>query len=127
MPEIGIAETREGKIEGDTLGERVLGAARRARRPVDPLGLAVARERARARMFDEPAEAVTLGRYVVLERIGHGGMGVVYAASDPELDRKIALKVLYADAFGATAAHAERLLREAQALAKLAHPNVVAI
>ena len=70
-----------------------------------------------------------IGRYVVLSELGAGGMGVVYAAYDPELDRKVALKLLHADpgqeAPSPTAQ--TRLLREAQALAKLNHPNVVAI
>jgi tetratricopeptide (TPR) repeat protein/predicted Ser/Thr protein kinase len=66
----------------------------------------------------------TIGRYVVLEVLGEGGMGVVHAAFDPQLDRKVAIKVLR----GASSAEArERLLREAQAMAKLSHPNVVAV
>ncbi|MCX4240885.1 serine/threonine-protein kinase [Paraliomyxa miuraensis] len=66
-----------------------------------------------------------IGRYVVLQRLGAGGMGVVYAAYDPELDRKIALKLLLPGTGGPVAR--ARLLREAQALAKLSHPNVVAL
>jgi tetratricopeptide (TPR) repeat protein/predicted Ser/Thr protein kinase len=71
----------------------------------------------------------TLGRYVLLDRVGAGGMGVVYAAYDPELDRRIALKVLKSDAYGDVMASAgpSRLLREAQAMAKLAHTNVVTV
>jgi tetratricopeptide (TPR) repeat protein/predicted Ser/Thr protein kinase len=74
----------------------------------------------------EPSELV--GRYVVLARVGVGGMGVVYAAYDPELDRKVALKLLAHP--GSSTRHAERrerLLREAQALAKFSHPEIVAI
>jgi eukaryotic-like serine/threonine-protein kinase len=67
-----------------------------------------------------------VGRYVVLDRIGAGGMGVVYAAYDPELDRRVALKLLRPDRFGGEAGRS-RLLREAQALARLTHPNVVAV
>jgi eukaryotic-like serine/threonine-protein kinase len=67
----------------------------------------------------------TVGRYLVLERLGAGGMGVVYTAYDRTLDRKVALKILRRDRSGP---HAEtRLVREAQALAQLAHPNVVAV
>jgi tetratricopeptide (TPR) repeat protein len=66
-----------------------------------------------------------MGRYVLLGRIGSGGMGVVYAAYDPELDRKVALKLLHAEVAGD--AGQARFLREAQALAKLSHPNVVAV
>ncbi|QRK09283.1 tetratricopeptide repeat protein [Archangium violaceum] len=66
----------------------------------------------------------TVSRYVVLERIGQGAMGVVYAAYDPELDRQVALKLLRPEG-----RHVEelrrRLLREAQSLARLSHPNVV--
>ena len=65
----------------------------------------------------------TLGRYIVIERIGQGGMGVVYSAYDPALDRKVAVKLLLGEP-GKTRA---RLLREGQALARLAHPNVVAV
>jgi serine/threonine protein kinase/tetratricopeptide (TPR) repeat protein len=65
-----------------------------------------------------------LGRHVLIERIGGGGMGVVYAAYDPKLDRRVALKLLRPDAARNPHAHAQ-LEREAQALARLAHPNVV--
>jgi tetratricopeptide (TPR) repeat protein len=67
-----------------------------------------------------------LGRFVLLERIGRGGMGVVVLAYDPELERRVALKLVHPEIAGDEAS-AARLLREAQALAKLAHPNVVAI
>jgi len=71
------------------------------------------------------ARGTTVGRYVILDVLGQGGMGVVYAAVDPELDRKVAVKVLRPDASGGEAA--ERLLREGRAIARLAHPNVVAV
>ncbi|MEX1362983.1 MAG: serine/threonine-protein kinase [Nannocystaceae bacterium] len=69
-----------------------------------------------------------IGRYVVLFKEGRGGMGVVYAAYDPQLDRKVAVKVLAkrsrpTDSRGSN----DRMLREAQALARLSHPNVVAV
>ena len=68
-------------------------------------------------------------KYVILERLGQGGMGVVYKAYDPELDRRVALKFLsVSEGEGTTDAGANvRLLREAQALAQLSHPNVVAV
>jgi tetratricopeptide (TPR) repeat protein/predicted Ser/Thr protein kinase len=79
---------------------------------------------------DSRAEALdcgaAVGRYVILDRIGSGGMGVVYAAYDPELDRRVALKLLRPDRFTHEAGRS-RLLREAQALARLTHPNVVAV
>ena len=68
------------------------------------------------------------GRYRILETIGAGGMGVVYAAYDPKLDRRIALKLLRPRADGSRVERAHRtLLQEAQAMARLAHPNVVAV
>jgi formylglycine-generating enzyme required for sulfatase activity/tRNA A-37 threonylcarbamoyl transferase component Bud32 len=70
----------------------------------------------------------TLGRYLVLEQLGAGAMGVVYAAYDPELDRKLAIKVLRPhEGKGDKARRQERLVREAKAMAKLSHPNVGAI
>ncbi len=71
------------------------------------------------------AQPTLLGRYVVLGELGRGGMSVVYAAYDPELDRRVALKVVRADQLSAT--HRARLHREAQALARLSHPNVVTV
>jgi eukaryotic-like serine/threonine-protein kinase len=69
-----------------------------------------------------------VGRYVVVGQLGAGGMGVVYAAYDPELDRKVALKLLREAGRGTdTTEGSARLLREAQALARLSHPNVVAV
>ena len=70
-----------------------------------------------------------VGRYVVLAKLGAGGMGVVYAAYDPELDRKVAVKTLLTDPSGASMATdgRARLLREAQALAKFSHPEIVAV
>jgi len=71
----------------------------------------------------------TIGRYMLLEHIGSGGMGVVFAAYDPDLDRRVALKVLRAHvrrSRGATVGRA-RLLREAQAIATVHHENVIAV
>jgi eukaryotic-like serine/threonine-protein kinase len=75
------------------------------------------------------ARGTNLGRYVLLDPIGKGGLGVVYAAYDPQLDRKVALKLLRPRAnSSATASEGKaRLLREAQAMARLSHPNVVAV
>ncbi len=67
-----------------------------------------------------------VGRLVILSELGKGGMGVVYAAHDPELDRKVALKMILGDRSRDADARL-RLQREAQALAKLAHPNVVTV
>jgi hypothetical protein len=71
-------------------------------------------------------EAARLGRFQIMARIGSGATGVVYQGHDPELDRRIALKVL-GHGGDARIADDPRLLREAQALARLTHPNVVTI
>ncbi|MCY1013657.1 serine/threonine-protein kinase [Nannocystis pusilla] len=76
-----------------------------------------------ARLFPRRA-ALRIGRYTVLDRIGQGGMGVVYAAYDPELDRKVAIKLLGESLAGGAEA---RLVREAQAMARVVHANVVAV
>jgi tetratricopeptide (TPR) repeat protein/predicted Ser/Thr protein kinase len=66
-------------------------------------------------------------RYVILDRLGAGGMGEVFSAYDPELDRKIALKLLRADRVGDDREAATRLLREAQAMARLSHVHVITV
>jgi len=70
-------------------------------------------------------KGMEFGRYRIVHRIGSGGMGTVYSAFDPTLDRTIALKVLHDKVEGADAE--QRLLREAQAMARLSHPNVVTV
>jgi tetratricopeptide (TPR) repeat protein len=77
----------------------------------------------------EPADGVrgaSIGRYLLLQVVGRGGMGVVYAAYDPELDRRIALKLLTASDAGGPISRS-RLVREAKALARVSHPNVVTV
>ncbi|MCH9681243.1 MAG: serine/threonine-protein kinase [Deltaproteobacteria bacterium] len=78
------------------------------------------------RIFGGGDEPPTIGRFALLDRLGEGGMGVVYAAYDEQLDRRIAVKVLgpwvVADRRGRS-----RLLREAKALARLSHPNIVRV
>ncbi len=64
-----------------------------------------------------------VGRYVVRGPLGAGGMGVVYAAHDPDLDRPVALKLLRPELNTART----RLIREGQAIARLRHPNLVTV
>ena len=73
----------------------------------------------------KPGQAA--GRYLVLERLGHGGMSVVYVAYDPQLDRKVALKLMRPDTGESDEQAHARLLREGKAMARLAHPNVVRV
>jgi serine/threonine-protein kinase len=75
---------------------------------------------AEARIFGGNPEPVRLGRFEVSSRLGAGGLGAVYAAHDPSLDRKVALKLLHGDA-------RDDLLGEARAMARLSHPNVVTV
>ncbi|WNG50869.1 tetratricopeptide repeat protein [Archangium minus] len=72
------------------------------------------------------APGSSVSRYVVRERLGSGAMGVVYSADDPELGRRVALKVLRPEGHHREELQ-QRLLREAQSLARLSHPNVVTL
>jgi len=76
-------------------------------------------------LFGAPASPTLVGRFHVQRLVGAGGMGVVYAAHDPQLDRTVALKLIQPMSAGAHAR--DRLLREAQAMARLQHPNVVGV
>ena len=64
-------------------------------------------------------------RYVLLERVARGGMGLIYAARDEKLERRVALKVLDVEDRGGELAR--RLIREAQVLASLEHPGIVPV
>lgn len=70
--------------------------------------------------------AETFGKYFIEKKLGQGGMGSVYLATDPLLNRKVALKVISAAAAGSQEL-IERFQREAQAVAKLKHPNIVQV
>jgi len=72
---------------------------------------------------DVSEQRSTIGRYELRKKLGEGGMGVVYLAHDPDLDRSVAVKLMHGD----SAAHVKRLRKEARSLAKLRHPNVVVV
>jgi tetratricopeptide (TPR) repeat protein/tRNA A-37 threonylcarbamoyl transferase component Bud32 len=74
-----------------------------------------------------PARGATIGRYVIIDQVGAGAMGEVYAAYDSELERKVAIKLLREDVELPGAELRARLAREAKVLAKLSHPNVVPV
>lgn len=80
----------------------------------------VARTQAPARVLER---GHTVGRYVIGDLLGAGAMGRVYSAWEPELDRRVALKLLVDPGVGAR----DRMAREAKAMAKLDHPNVVGV
>ncbi|HSN24967.1 MAG TPA: serine/threonine-protein kinase, partial [Kofleriaceae bacterium] len=71
------------------------------------------------------AAGFTIGHFRIVRELGAGGMGVVFEAYDPDLDRRVAIKVVKGPAASTEAG--ARLIREAQAMAKLAHPHVVAV
>src|SRR5215471_19257608 len=76
-----------------------------------------------------PNRGLAPGRYKLVEKLGVGGMGVVYLAEDPQLGRQVAIKLMDPKTSGTQSASEGRgrLLREAQALAQLSHPNVIAV
>ncbi len=85
------------------------------------------RETLAGKLFgNEAAEVVRVGRYVIVERLGQGAFGAVYSAYDPKLDRRVAVKVI---PFPPDTPREDRdkMLLEGRALARVAHPNVVAI
>ena len=70
-----------------------------------------------------------IGRYLVIGELGQGGLGLVYLAYDPDLDRRVAVKILRTRASRGSDAtlHKIRLMREAKAMAQFSHPNIVAV
>jgi tetratricopeptide (TPR) repeat protein len=73
------------------------------------------------------ASGTKLGRFVVLARVGSGGMGEVYSAYDPELDRRVAIKLLRADVAGSGEVAEARLRREARTMARIVDRNLVTV
>ncbi len=113
MPEAGPKVDVDAPTEQSPLGGRP---------DDDELALDVAQARIAAKLFGATNE-VALGRYKLLEQVGRGGMGVVWGAWDPELERRVAIKLV--DHVRADARL--RIVDEARALAKLSHPNVVPV
>src|SRR5688572_26207007 len=103
-------EPAEGSEDTEP-AERAEGAALVERPAPDRLVRAVARARIADKLFAKKQE-VKLGRYHLLELIGSGGMGVVWGAFDPELDRRVAIKLVKAELPAAR----DRILAEGKAL-----------
>ncbi len=99
---------------------------REVRLAVDQVEVRRARSKIFAGVFGGSPSSTTVGRFEVRERLGSGGMGIVYEAYDPQLDRRLALKVVRADV-SLVADGAARLVDEARAMAKLSHPNVLTV
>jgi tetratricopeptide (TPR) repeat protein len=95
-----------------------------ALRPDEPATVTSLGEPATGGAIVELTRGETLGRYIVGDRVGAGAMGVVYAAQDFGLGRKVALKLVREHG---DAQRSARLLREAQVLALLSHPNIVTV
>ena len=120
---------------GPTAAARPLGEATRARAQPERLSVFEATAHGLSRSF-AAAKTVAqgslaaderIGRFMVLRELGRGAMGVVFLAYDEELDRKVALKLVQLDEGADASLGRNQLLREAQALARLTHPNVVAV
>lgn len=98
-------------------------ALRRLGDPHSDIVAAKMRARVREALIGRPSAPVTAGRFIVLERLGAGGMGTVYAAYDPELDRRVAIKFIAARNSSARSA----ALAEARSIASLSHTNVLPV
>ncbi len=110
----------------DSEGGESFARRMRLRSPALDLAATAMMANIEARLFGGPHTPVRIGRYELIERIGEGGMGVVFTAVDPVLDRTVALKLLHASR-DCEPVGTRRLLREAQALARVSHPNVVQV
>jgi tetratricopeptide (TPR) repeat protein len=122
-------ERRTAATNGQRPDSVAAAPATESRRPLDDEGLET-RELGSSLPGEAESEApsdpgTALGRYFPIEELGRGGMGRVLRAYDPKLQREVALKVLNANAVGALGW--ARMVREAQTMARLNHPNVVAI
>jgi tetratricopeptide (TPR) repeat protein len=123
LGESTLFELTQGQLHGEALAaaEEHLDACAACRRTV----AVVVRTATSSPQLPSFTRGLAIGRYLLIERIGAGAMGQVFAAYDPQLDRKIALKLLRPGAAGPE--HRARLAREAQTLARLSHPNVVTV
>lgn len=87
---------------------------------------ALLRERIQNEIFGTRTHVTHIGKYTLLGVLGEGGMGLVCSAYDTSLDRKVAIKLIHSRS-GSLPAVRKRMMREAQAMARLSHPNVVQV
>jgi tetratricopeptide (TPR) repeat protein/predicted Ser/Thr protein kinase len=106
----GFDRTAVGAPSTESLGE-----------PLDPT-----QARLESALFTDADGSRRIGRYQIIRALGSGGMGVVYAAWDEELERRVAIKVVRDDRVDSTQG-TPRMLREAKAMAEVSHPNVVQV
>src|SRR5262245_13552108 len=111
---------------GDASSESELPSLPTVTEPRGSVSANVRKAQVRAALFHKKLEPVRVGRFILLEQLGVGAMGEIYAAYDERLDRRVALK-LVRHGSDLTVRADELLLREAQALAQVSHPNVVQI
>jgi len=105
-----------------------LGEVIRTGGEIDPIEAQVAMQRVRSRLqVPKQEDPVRIGRHLVVRRIAEGAFGVVYEAYDPELERKLAVKVLRGGSAEGSTASSGSLLEEARHLAQVSHPHVVSV
>ncbi|MCA3015352.1 MAG: tetratricopeptide repeat protein [Myxococcaceae bacterium] len=119
----------QAHLEGcSACGGLVAALMKGAREDAASLSLAETAPAGGPREAGDGARLERVGRYVVLDQLGAGGMGRVHAAFDPVLERKLAIKLVKAGRAGGAGEELQaRLLREGKAIAQLNHPNIVAI
>lgn len=116
---IGVSVAGDAPTPSVTRSDEPETPLERSRRSGAPRDVA----RSRVRFL---APGATLGRHVIEDVLGADGMAVVYGARDPELDRRVAVKLIRPD-LRLEDVQSARLLREAKAMARITHPNVVAV
>lgn len=131
-PELNELDVDNTVVDVESSGGLVGEAMKQAREPQGDAEARLLRARVLGRVMtelgDDNAPVPRIDRFIILERLGSGGAGVVYAAYDPKLERKVALKLLRPTSTGHDESEGRaRLLREARAMARLTHPNVLAV